>query len=206
MELSPGRQKLLFAAIVVALAVLGYSLVVPALRHTHSPAAAASTLSPAPPQPSQALSSTAPPASAQAVNIYSWLPFTQADLAAAAQVTTQFGAAYDTFSYTDSADAYLSRMTGLITQQLAATLRNGFTTAGVANLRDSQQQVSTGSATIIGLRAFGQASLTFVVSLTQRLQTAQGTSSTPSRYAVTVVGSGAAWQVNDIEPEDAGNR
>lgn len=207
MELSPARQKLLFAVIVVVLAVLGYSLVVPALRHTHAPAAAASTLSPAAP-PTGAVSSAAqaaPPQSAQAVNIYNWLPFTQADLAAAAQVTTRFGAAYDTFSYTDSADAYLSRMNGLITAELAATLRNGFTTAGVTNLRDSQQQVSSGTAAIVGLRAFGQNSLTFVVSLTQRLQTSQGTSSTASRFAVTVTGSGTAWQVNDIEPATAGN-
>lgn len=213
MELSPARQRLLFAVIVVVLAVLGYYLVVPALHHSHATASASTPPSVTPssgalssgalsPQPS---AQSAPPLSAQAVNIYSWLPFTQNDLAVAAQVTTRFGVAYDTFSYTDNADAYLARMSGLTTTDFAATLRAGFLAPGVANLRSSEQQISTGTAAIDGLRAFGQNSLTFVVTLTQRMQTTQGTATTPTKYAVTVVGSGTSWQVHDIEPAGEGN-
>jgi hypothetical protein len=44
-----------------------------------------------------------------------------------------------------------------------------------------------------------------VVTAGQRLVTANGTSSGSTQYAVTVTGSGASWQVSDIELESAGN-
>ena len=75
----------------------------------------------------------------------------------------------------------------------------------MANLRTSQQQVSTGAAVINSLRAFGPSSLTFVVTAGQRLVTRNGTSSGSTQYAVTVTGSGASWQVSDIELATAGN-
>ena len=36
------------------------------------------------------------------MNIYSWPPFTQQDLADAAAVTVKFGADYNTYSYTET--------------------------------------------------------------------------------------------------------
>ena len=41
------------------------------------------------------------------MNIYAWLPFTQQDLAAAASVAVRFGVDYDTYTYTESAAAYV---------------------------------------------------------------------------------------------------
>jgi hypothetical protein len=205
MELSPGRQKALFLVIVVVLAVLGYVLVVPAL-HRHG-AAAKPAVTPA------AASSTAVPAAAPVatqvpagnVNIYNWLPFTQQDLAASAAVAMRFGVDYDTFAYTESAASYVGRMTGLITGQMAATLQNGYTTPGVAALRTGQKQISTATASIVSLRAFGPSSLVFIVDVTQRLAGSRGTTNGSTRYAVTLTGSGGNWQVSDIELASVGN-
>jgi hypothetical protein len=210
MDLSPGQQKAVFALIVIVLAALGYWLVVPAVTHSRghpqaavSPTATGTALSAAP-----AATAPAAPASAAAsgnLNIYSWLPFTEQDLAAAAGVTVRFSVDYDTFTYTESASGYVGQMSGLITNQLAATLQAAYQTPGVAKLRTSQKQVSTGTAVINSLRAFGPSSMTFIVTTGQRLVSASGTTTGSTQYAVTVTGSGRSWQVSDIELESAGN-
>jgi len=210
-ELSPRQRRAVFAVIVVVLAAFGYYLVVPAVTHGH--AAASPTASGTPsgtaaataPSSAPAPAVTAPAAEAGGVDIYAWLPFTQQDLAAAASVTVRFSVEYNTFTYTESATAYVGAMGGLITGQLATTLRAAYQTPGVAKLRTSQKQVSTGTAVISALRAFGASSLTFIVTAGQRLATANGTSSGSTQYAVTVTGSGGSWQVSDIELESAGN-
>ena len=139
------------------------------------------------------------------MNIYAWLPFTQQDLAAAASVAVRFSVDYNTYTYTESAAAYVAKMTGLITGQLATTLQASYSTPGVASTRTSQQQVSTGTAAINSLRAFGPSSLTFVVNTTQHLVSSDGTSNGSTQYAVTLTGSGSSWQVSDIELSSAGN-
>jgi hypothetical protein len=206
-ELSPRQRSAVFVVVVIALAALGYYLVVPAVAHAHghtaaspaaSPSAAASESAPAP-------TVTASAADANGVNIYAWLPFTPQDLAAASAVAVRFSIDYNTFTYTESAADYVGAMGRLITGQLATTLQAAYQTPGVASLRTSQKQVSTGSAVINSLRAFGPSSMTFVVTAGQRLVTANGASSGSTQYAVTVTGSGASWQVSDIELESAGN-
>jgi hypothetical protein len=206
-ELSPRQRSAVFVVVVIALAALGYYLVVPAVTHAHghtaaSPAASASAVaSESVPAPTV----TAAAADANGVNIYAWLPFTAQDLAAASAVAVRFSIDYNTFTYTESAADYVGAMGGLITGQLATTLQAAYQTPGVASLRTSQKQVSTGSAVINSLRAFGPSSMTFVVTTGQRLVTANGTSNGSTQYAVTVTGSGASWQVSDIELESAGN-
>jgi hypothetical protein len=205
---------LVFSVIVAVLAVLGYFLVVPAVTHHGEPAAAASSPAPASQPAAAAPAVKAPSAAAQAgagtvtaggVDIYSWLPFTQQDLAAAAGVAVRFSVAYNTFTYTESGSAYVQAMGSLITGQLAVTLQTAYQTPGVAQLRTSQHQVSSGTAQISSLRAFGQDSMTFTVNAGQRLVTSKGASNGSTQYAVTVTGSGASWQVSDIELASAGN-
>ena len=214
MELSPRQRSAVFAVVVIVLAALGYYVVVPAVTRGHaaaSPTASATASGSASSGASGGASATAPaptvtaPADAGGVDIYAWLPFTQQDLAAAASVVVRFSVDYNTFTYTESAADYVGAMGGLITGQLATTLRAAYQTPGVTQLRTSQQQVSTGTAVINSLRAFGPSSMTFVVTAGQRLATANGTSSGSTQYAVTVTGSGSSWQVSDIELESAGN-
>jgi hypothetical protein len=207
-DLSPRQRSAVFAAVVIALAALGYYLVVPAVTHSHGQVAPSPTATAPATAPSVASvpTVTASAADAGGPNIYAWLPFTQQNLAAAASVALRFSVDYNTFTYTESATDYVGAMGGLITGQLATTLRAAYQTPGVASLRTSQQQVSTGTAVISSLRAFGPSSMTFIVTAGQRLATIHGTSSGSTQYAVTVTGSGSAWQVSDIELESAGNR
>jgi hypothetical protein len=215
MDLSPGQQKAVFALIVVVLAALGYWLILPKVTHSHAQATPAATPSATVPAaapsslpsnvPSTAPAATASPVATGSVNIYSWLPFTQQDLADAAAMTVKFCVDYDTYTYTESAAAYVAAMNGLVTGQLATTLQASYNTPGVASLRKSQQQVSTGTAAISSLRAFGPDSLTFVVNTTQKLVSSKGTTHGSTQYAVTVTGSGSSWQVDDIELASAGN-
>jgi hypothetical protein len=139
------------------------------------------------------------------VNIYQWLPFSQQALGQAAAVAVQVTKDYNTFTYTENVNAYLAPMSGLITSQLSQTLKNGYTTLGVAQARTSQKQVSSGGASISSIRTFGGASITFVVNGTQKLTSTQGSTTNDSQYAVTVTGQGSSWQVYDIEPASAGN-
>ena len=73
------------------------------------------------------------------INIYQWLPFSQQALAQAAAVATEVTRAYNTFTYTETAAAYLAPMNGLITSQLSQTLKNGYTTPGVAQPADQPE-------------------------------------------------------------------
>jgi hypothetical protein len=206
-ELSPARQKALFVVIVVVLAVVGYVLVVPALhsRGAAKPTATATALPSTPATTAPAAAPVATQVPAGNVNIYNWLPFTQQDLAVAAATAVRFGVDYDTFTYTESAASYVGKMTGLITGQMAATLQNGYMTPGVAALRTGQKQISTATASIVSLRAFGPSSLTFIVDVTQRLAGSRGTTNGSTQYAVTLTGSGGNWQVSDIELASVGN-
>jgi hypothetical protein len=214
-DLSPGQQKAVFVLVVVVLAALGYWLILPKISHSHSTAQAATSPTPsasAPSAPGSVPASqgappateTASPAATGTVNIYSWLPFTQQGLAAAAAVTVRFGADYNTYSYTETASDYVGTMNGLITGQLAATLQGLYATPGVAKVRNGQKQVSTGTAVIDSLRTFGPSSLTFIVTAGQHLVTSHGTSNASTHYAITVTGSGTSWQVNDIELSNVG--
>lgn len=208
MDLSPGQQKAVFALVVVVLAALGYWLIVPRVSHSNGQAQPSPTPSPTASVPSPPASAptavTTTPASAGGVDIYSWLPFTQQGLAAAAAVTQKFLVDYNTYSYTESAADYVARMNGLITTQEATTLKGLYATPGVAKIRTDQKQVSTGTAAITALRTFGPSSLTFIATGTQHLVTAKGTSSGSAQYAVTVTGSGTSWQVSDIELSSVG--
>jgi len=217
-DLSPAQQKAVFVLVVVVLAALGYWLILPKLSHSGGQSAAAASTSPAASAPAStsapgttgttgtpASAVTASPAAAGNVNIYSWLPFTQQGLADAASVTMKFAVDYNTFTYTESPAAYVAKMGELITGSLATTLRASYSTPGVATLRSNQKQVSTGTAVINSLRAFGPSSLTFIVTTGQRLVSSRGTTNGSTQYAVTVTGSGMSWQVDDIELASAGN-
>lgn len=218
MELTTGQRRLVFAVVVVALAGLGFYLV-SSRSSAGSPAASASTPASSSSQPATSGPTTAgvppstvpaatPVSTAGGAEIYQWLPFTAADLAAAAQTTVTFAADYATWSYTENAAAYGAKMSGLVTAQEATTLENGYGTAGVAGPRAADKQVSTGRGVIDSISSFGSnpsPSITFLVTISQQVSSTQPTKSLTGQYTVTVVSSGNAWQVNDIELSGLGN-
>jgi hypothetical protein len=215
MELTPAQRLITFAIIVLVLGGLGVYLFMPksdgasaasrpAPSATTSPRSSGSGGSP------PAVAPSAPPTTAsapgKAPDIYAWLPFTESALASAAQVTTRFAADYGTFSYRESGTSYLAPMKSIITEQLAILIGRAYATPGVVASRDATKQVCTGSGVITSLRAFGPSSITFVVNLTERTASTKGTTTQTTGYAITVTGSGANWQVSNIEPGSAGNQ
>jgi hypothetical protein len=210
MDLTAGQRKAVFGLIVVALAGLGVYMFVPGAHGgqvsgrpraaAHSPAPRAT--SPAAPAVSPSPATAATPSDP---DIYQWLPFTQSQLAIAAAVVTQFSDAYGTWSYSQNATGYVATMHSLIMPELSQVIAQGYSVPGVASQRTSMKQVSSGSAVINSLRAFGPSSITFVVTITQNITDTGGGNQVSTQYAVTVTGVGSSWQVNDIELASAGN-
>jgi hypothetical protein len=213
MDLSPAQRVLAFLGAVVVLGGLGAYLLIsggPGHRAAATPSASASGAAAPTTAASGPAATSSPPAgpatpAASAPDIYQWLPFSQADLAKAASVAEAFGAAYDTYSYRESATSYAASMRGLATSELSATLARAYSTPGVASQRAQQQQVSTGRTVINSLRTFGSSSLTFVATIYQTLHTKQGKGQQSAQWAITVLNNGGTWLVNDIEPASAGN-
>jgi hypothetical protein len=212
MELSPAQRKLTFALVVLALAGLAVYLFAsrgggpppPAAAHASHPARAAAPPSPVP---------TAPPASASAPggavvtpnsDIFQLVPFTPAGLASGEKIADRFGAAYGTYSYTESAAAYVRTMQQLVSQQLSQQIAAAYSTPGVASQRASQRQVATATARVSSLRAFGSNSLTFTVTVTQQVTATTGGGTKSTGYAVTLTGGDTTWRVTDIELQNAG--
>ncbi len=213
MELNPRQQKLAFAVIVVILAGLGVYLLLPqatgsphaAASASPTPAPTAAEVTPVVPTASQPVATPSPPASG-AVNIFSWLPFTPADLTKAASVVTQAAAYYDTYRFDESAKTYRNRLSGLVTSQYLKVLQGDYSTYGVARQRTRDKEVSTASAAINSIRAFGSSSITFVVTISQHVKKVTGTTSPSSQFAITAVQVGGTWQVDQIQPASAGNQ
>jgi len=201
MDASPAARRVAFAVIVCALGALGAYVLGP-LAHRggtpdHKPQAVSSARTRAPAQ--SAAHSTGP------ASIYEWLPFTQAGLTAAAKTVVRFGDAYGTYSYTENGAAYVAPLQSIASAQLVRQIEAAYEAPGVAATRQGEKQVSVGSTAIGSIRAFGPGSLTFVVQVAQQLTSAAGSTQQATDYAVTVAGSGASWQVSDVELASAGN-
>jgi hypothetical protein len=229
MNLSSGQQRALFVVIVVVLAGLGIYLIGPGGHEGASAGAPAATASASPaatytPPVSVPAASGTPGASATLpagpsspapsgtaslgkgqANIYDWLPFTQSELTSAARVALAFGADYGTWSYTESARAYVATMRGLVTPEFATTLEATFAPPGVLAQRQSQKQVSAGSAGITQLAAYGPGSITLDVSIAQKLTSTTGIRTDTTSYAVTLVAVASGWEADNIQLAKAGD-
>jgi hypothetical protein len=208
-DASPAQRRIVFALIVFALVALGAYLLRPAVqvadRSASRPGAGTpATARPADPEPgSQSPVST--PAPSGQPDIYQWLPFSQQSLTVAAATVVRFGDAYGTFSYTQSAAAYVRPMQSLVSPSLAGQIAAAYSAPGVSAARNSGKQVSSGVATIESIRAFGPDSLTFIVQISTRLTEVTGRSQHATAYAVTLTGSGPTWQASAIELASTGN-
>jgi hypothetical protein len=219
---SPFWRRVAFGASVCVLVGLGVYLIGPAAhgaRGSGQSAAAASGGATSPARPASPAAAPVSPAAgsgsassgstasgpAGEPDIYQWLPFTQAGLAAAASVVTRFGDAYGTYSYTESAHAYAATLSPVTSAQLTTQIAAAYSTPGVAGARVSGKQVVTGTATIQSISAFGATSLTFAVQVSQRIASTTGTSQVSTTYSVTLTGGGTNWQVTSVELASVGN-
>ena len=229
MELSPGKQRLLFVVVVIALVGLGIFVIrgrnqgntaappaTPTPSASQAAASAAATGTPAAASSAAASSPAASPsATAGGANIYQWLPFTQSDLAAAAKTTMAFANVYANTSYTETKAAYTAKLTGLTTPQEAATLEADFETSGISTTRTADKQVATGTPAIDSITSFGPQdppgppgppSITFAVTIAQKLASTSGTVTSTPEYTITIVSTANGWQVDDIQLASLGNQ
>jgi hypothetical protein len=211
MELSTGQQRGLFVVLVILLAAIGIYLLGPGRSHgagaapaaSVSPAASAATSAPQV-VPTQDLAPTpiAVPTAIKSANIYSWLPFTQQDLNAAANVTVAFAAADQTFSRTDKATTYAQRLQKLVTPPFLGTLEAQFRPPGATGM------TAKSSGVINQILSFGSSpqSITFRITFTEQTTTGGTTSTQTTQNDVTVVAVAGGWQVNNIQLDGQGNQ
>ncbi len=230
MELSPGRQRLLFVVVVIGLVALGIFVIrgrndgnaaAPAATPTPTPTQSAAVTSgaatgaPAPASsPAASLARATPSAAAGGANIYQWLPFTQSDLSAAAKTTLAFANVYANTSYTETKAAYAGKLAGLTSSQEAATLVSDFESPEIAATRTTDKQVATGTPTINAINSFGPEapepagppSITFEVTIAQKLVSTSGTDTSSPEYTITTVSTATGWQVQNIQLASLGNQ
>lgn len=211
MDLTDRQRKLLFAALVVVLAAAGVFLTIGGGggkggdRHKNAGHAATPTPA-APPTATSAPPVTGPPPSPGTYDIYSMLPFTKKDFTTAADVARRFTIAYGTYRFDEDPKAYVDRMRGTVTPDLATQLEQGASAPGVLAQRKQDQEVSTSDATLDSLRDMSKDQLIFVATQKQHLTTGGKTSDNSQQYAVTMTRSGGGWVVYAFAPADQGDK
>jgi hypothetical protein len=199
----PGdRRGLAFAAIVVVIAVVGIYLTMwpdSGEQAAEQPTAGRTvTVSASPPTKALATASAAP------FDIYSYLPMSKEQLAAAADVAERFTAAYGTFRYDEEPAAYVSRVKAFTTADLANVLSRTLTSPGTVERNRADEVVSAGAAKMKEIRQVEKSSIVFVVTGTQQITAKSGGKQLTDDYAVTVSQLGSDWRVFDLQPADDG--
>jgi hypothetical protein len=208
MDLTDRQRKLLFAGLVVLLAAAGVFLTIGGGGgHKHARAGRASTPTPTvPPAAVSAPPVSGPTPSPGSYDIYSLLPFTQKDFTTAADVARRFTAAYGTYRFDEDPQAYLNRMRGLVTPDLANQLQQGAAAPGVIAQRKQDQEVSTSDATLDSIRDMAKDQLIFLATGKQHITKGGKTSDSSQQYAVTMTRSGGGWVVYAFAPADVGDK
>jgi hypothetical protein len=204
-NLTDRQRKLVFAGLVVALAVVGVYLTLPSTGGTADRNVRRSPTVTAPAAPATTPPGISASISPQNFDIYRLLPFSQSDFAAAADTAQRFTALYGTYRFDEDPQAYVARLQGLVTDDLRTQLEKDSATPGLIDQRKQDQVVAQGSASIDSIRTFEPNSVIFLVTGRQQVTKNGGAASTDSKqYAVTVSRDAASWRVYGVEPADAG--
>ncbi|WP_433245204.1 hypothetical protein ACQPYK_43005 [Streptosporangium sp. CA-135522] len=137
-------------------------------------------------------------------DVYSYLPMTKQELAAAADYAQRFTAEYGTFSYEEDPAAYGDRLRGYTTAEFADVLLRTVTSPGSIEANRADEVVSVGTARVKEIRQIQKTSVVFLVSGTQKVTTKSGPKERTEDYAVTLIEVGADWRVHDLQPADDG--
>jgi hypothetical protein len=207
MDLTDRQRKLLFAGLVVVLAAAGVFLTIGGGGNRHARTGHASTPTSAAPTPTtSAPAVSGPPPSPGSYDIYSMLPFSKKDFTTAADVARRFTAAYGTYRFDEDPKAYIDRLRGMVTPDLATQLQQGAAAPGVLAQRKQDQEVSTSDATLDSLRDMAKDQLIFLATGKQHVTKGGKTSDTSQQYAVTMTRSGGGWVVFAFAPADVGDK
>ncbi|GAA3111199.1 MULTISPECIES: hypothetical protein [Nonomuraea] len=198
----PGdRRGVAFAAVVVVIAAVGIYLTMwpdtPDQEQAEPPAARTT---------GSAVVSSTPLATASAApfDVYSYLPMSKEQLAAAADLAERFTAEYGTFRFDEDPAAYAARLKAYTTPELGNTLARTLTSAGTVEQNRNDQIVSTATASLKEIRQVEKNSIVFVVTATRQIAAQSGDKQASEEYAVTVSQSGSDWRIYDILPSTEG--
>ncbi|TDD76773.1 hypothetical protein E1293_26305 [Actinomadura darangshiensis] len=206
MNLNDRRRKLLFAGLVVVLAAVGIYLTVASPSHESDdgPQARSSATATNAPGPSSTPSGIQSAVNPGDFDIYRLLPFSRQEFATAADMAQRFVAAYGTYRYDETPQAYMGRFTGLATDDLQQRLGQDAATPGIVDQRKREQTVAQGSASLDRVRNIEDNSIIFLVTGSQQLTKGGTKTSDTKKYAVTVSRDGGSLKVYSFEPADAG--
>jgi hypothetical protein len=205
MNLDDRQRRMLFGGLVVVLAAIGVYLTVAPSGH-HDEAKPRPTVSPTPTGPASPPPGISGTVGSGPFDIYRLLPFSQQEFGTAADVAQRFVAAYGTYRYDEPADAYLRRLSGLVTDDLGNQLRQGAASPGLQQERTAQKVVATSGATLDRISDIGDNSLIFLVTAKQEVTRDGHTARTSQQYAVTVSRDGGALKVYAFEPAGTGQQ
>ncbi|MFC5754932.1 hypothetical protein [Actinomadura rugatobispora] len=207
MNLTDRQRKMLFAGLVVALAVVGVYLTVAAPDGDSegdgdarpSPAATAGPAGPASPPPGISGS-----VSAGNFDLYRLLPFSRQEFATAADLAQRFTAAQGSYRYDEDPKAFTDRLAPMVTEALLAELQRGAGSPGQLEERRQQQVVAQASATLDRVRDVEDNSIIFLVTGKQQVTRGGKTAQESQQYAVTVARDGGSLRVYSFVPADEG--
>ncbi|GAT69667.1 hypothetical protein HS048_00010 [Planomonospora sp. ID91781] len=206
-----GRRGIVFAVLVGLLAAVGIYLTMwesgtgggqaqagpVGVGRTGTEPGAGRQVAAEPPRPA-ATASDAP------FDVYSYLPMTKQELAAAADYAERFTAEYGTYAHDEDPAAYGDRLRGYATTEFAEVLVRARTSPGFVEANRADEVVSTASAKVRQIRQVQDSSVVFVVACTERITAKSGATERVDEYAVTLVPVGADWRVHDLQPADEG--
>ncbi|QXJ24460.1 hypothetical protein AGRA3207_005789 [Actinomadura graeca] len=208
MNLNDRQRKVLFAGLVVALALVGVYLTVaspgdeqddPSDRPSAAVSATAGPTGPA--SPPAGIHSAVNPGD---FDVYRLLPFSRQEFATAADLAQRFVAAYGTYRFDENPQAYIGRLSGLVTDELRGELARGAAAPGILDERRQQQVVAVGSSTLDRVRDIEDNSIIFLVTGKQQITRAGKDGADSKQYAVTVARDGGSLKVYSFQPAEAG--
>ncbi|WP_304453535.1 hypothetical protein [Nocardiopsis sp. YSL2] len=139
------------------------------------------------------------------LDVFDWMPFSEAEFRAAGATARAFGEAYGTIDYTQSPESYYAAMEDLATPEYAGVLSEATRAGAFWEEMSGVEAVAEGRAEVDRVRTFGEDSITFVVTVQSITETGDAEFDEElGEFAVTVVRSGNRWRVFDFQPGDAG--
>ncbi|MBG0826176.1 hypothetical protein HS041_00050 [Planomonospora sp. ID67723] len=199
-----GRRGAVFAVLVGLLAAVGIYLTMSGPEGGEDirsdPAGASRTVPGSPAQTVAEPSRPAATASDAPFDVYSYLPMTKQELAAAADYAERFTAEYGTYRHDEDPVAYGERLRGYATAEFADALVRARTSPGFVEANRADEVVSSGSATVKEIRQVQDSSVVFVVVATERITAKSGPKDRTDEYAVTLIPVGSDWRVHDLQP------
>lgn len=199
-----GRRGLVFAAVVVVLAAVGLILLASGDDEPDRDGTRAATGRPGTAAPRPSATPTAAALDPETFDIYAYLPWTREQLAGSADVARRFLAQYATHRHDEDPVSYAERLKSFTTNELGESLTRTVTDPGRVERERADQVVSEGTAKIRTIRTFGENSITWVGTATERITAASGSRQVVQEYAVTTIQVGDAWRVYDFNLAEAG--